>query len=172
VAIAANGVITSSEMTYLWVSGNDVRAYSEADSTIINLNSHGGAQISRGGVASPKSVVLPITIAGTLYGQNVRLTDLDIYWQGDTDLDSIMTIRLRRQTGACPTCYVEILADTTDYVCWEDNYPQGCTIHNVLTANNVLTPTSGVLYLTVEIGFSGTTWIDFGGVRLTLEYDD
>jgi hypothetical protein len=173
IAISAEGVINSTEPTYLWVSGNDVRAYTSSDSTIIDLNSHGGAQIQRGATAGNKNVVLPITIAGTLYGQNVRLTALDLYWQGDTDMDAIGTIRLRRQTGTCPSCYENILADTTDYICWEGDNPQGCIIHDVLSSNNILTPDSGILYLTLELGFSGSnTWIDFGGVRLTLEYDD
>ncbi|OGO35085.1 MAG: hypothetical protein A2W35_11360 [Chloroflexi bacterium RBG_16_57_11] len=172
VAIAANGVITSTEPTYLWVSGNDVRPFVHSDSTYIDFNSRGGARIFRGDTPGAKGVVLPITIPGTLYGQNVRLTEIELYWKGDTDLDSIMTIRLRRQTGVCNACYAEILVDPTDYICWEDTYPNGCTIQDDLTSNNVLTSNSGILYLTLEIGFGGTTWIDFDGVRLTLEYDN
>jgi len=172
VAIAANGVITSSQPTYLWIGGNDVRPFFHCESTYIDFNSRGGARSYRGATAGEKSVVLPITIAGTLYGQDVRLTALELYWKGDTENDSIMTFRLRRQTGVCNSCYAEILADLTDYTCWEDTYPEGCTIHNDLTNNNILTPDSGILYLTLEIGYGGTTWIDFDGARLTLEYDN
>jgi len=172
VAVEANGKITSSEPTYLWISGNDVRQAGHADTTIIDLNSQGGVRIYPGAVISYKNVILPITIAGTLYGQDVRLTALDIYWKGDTDMDSIVTIRLRRATGVCQSCYVEILADTTDYLCWEDTHPSGCTIHNPLATNNLLNVNSGILYLTLELAYSGNTFIDFGGARLTLEYND
>ena len=171
VAIAANGAITSTEPTYLWISGNDVRQANHGDSTFIDLNSHGGARIFPGGTPYIKNVILPITIAGTLYGQDVKLSGLELYWKGDTPDDAIMTIRLRRQTGVCQTCYEEILADLTDYTCYEDDYPEGCTIKNDLTAYNVLDPSSGILYLTLELGFGGS-WIDFDGARLTLEYDD
>lgn len=173
-AIAAHGTITSTEPTYLWISGNDVRPFSSGDSTIINLESWGGARIYPGASVGNKNVVLPITIPGTLYGQNVRLTGLNIYWQGDSAFEGITTIRLRRQTGACSGCYVEILANTTDYSC-EDSVPpndDGCVISNVLTTNNVLTPSSGILYLTLELTYGGNTWIDLGGARLTLEYDE
>ena len=41
-----------------------------------------------------------------------------------------------------------------------------------LTSNNVLTADSGILYLTLELAFSGsTTWVEIGGVRLTLEHN-
>jgi hypothetical protein len=176
VAITADGVINSTAPTYLWVSGNDVRPFYSDDTTIIDLNSHGGAQIKQGADVGPKSVVLPITIAGTLYGQDVKLTGLDIYWQGDTEFDAISTIRLRRQTGACgiaDTCYLQILVDTVDKTCENGVEPDGCIIHYDLTTNNILNPNSGILYLTVEFAFGGaSTWIDFGGARLTLEYNN
>jgi hypothetical protein len=173
VAIRADGVINSTAPTYLWVSGNDVRSYAQTDSTVINLNSHGGANILQGTDVGYKSVVLPITIPATLYGQDVKLTELKIYWQGDTSFESIVTMRLRRQTGACPACYVEIMADTADYTCFEDNNPQGCVITKTLTNNNFLSPDSGILYLTLELGFNGpSSWLDLGGARLTLEYDN
>lgn len=175
VAIAANGIITSTEPTYLWISGNGVRPYHQSDTTIIDLDSIGGAMVYPGTTVSNKNVMLPITIPGTLYGQNVRLTDLDLYWKGATDLDGITTILMRRQTGLCnnPACYVNILYDTTDYVCDNANHPTGCTQHFDLTTNNVSTTSSGVVYLTLELAYSGsTTWVEIGGVRLTLEYDD
>jgi hypothetical protein len=88
-------------------------------------------------------------------------------------MEAVTTVRLRLQTGLCSACYVDILADTADHTCWEDDFPEGCILHYDLSANNILTPDSGILYLTVELGFSGpTTWIDFGGARLTLDYDD
>ncbi len=169
------GIIQSTAPTYLWISGNDVRAYNQTDSTIINLDSIGGAFIERGATAGNKYVMLPITLAGTLYGQNVRLYALDLYWVGETDFDAIVHVLMRRQTGVCGTsdCYLNILSDPTDRVCDIGNNPTGCVTHFDLTTNNVLTADSGVVYLTLELGFSGaSTYIELGGIRLTLEYDN
>ena len=172
-AIAANGAITSTAPTYLWISGNDVVRYTQNDTTIINLMSNGGSVLEQGASAATKYMVLPVTIAGTLYGQNVRLTALDIYWQGETSMDALVDMRLRRQTGACWTCYLEMMHDAADYICDDDDNPTGCTRHYDLTVNNVLNPDSGNLYLMVGFNFSGpSTEIRLGGARLTLEYDE
>ena len=175
IAIAANGTITSTAPTYLWISGNGVRPYRQSDSTTIDMNNTGGATIYRGATTGLKNVMLPITIPGTLYGQNVRITDLDLYWVGATQFDVISAVLMRRQTGVCSTspCYVNILFDSADHVCDVTTDPTGCTLHYDLTTNNVLSSNSGVIYLTIELGFSGpASPIDFGGARLTLEYDD
>ena len=175
IAIAANGAITSTAPTYLWISGNGVRPYRQSDSTTIDMNNTGGATIYRGATTGLKNVMLPITIPGTLYGQNVRITDLDLYWVGATQFDVISAVLMRRQTGVCSTspCYVNILFDSADHVCDVATDPTGCTLHYDLTTNNVLSSNSGVIYLTIELGFNGpASPIDFGGARLTLEYDD
>jgi hypothetical protein len=173
VAIAAHGTITSTEPTYLWISGNDVVRYAQNDTTIINLMSNGGAVLEQGATANVKYVVLPVTIPGTLYGQNVRLAALDIYWQGETSMDALVDMRLRRQTGACWDCYMEMVHDATDYTCDEDGNPTGCTQHTDLAVNNVLSSDSGITYLMVAFAFSGpSTEIRLGGARLTLEYDN
>jgi hypothetical protein len=175
IAIAANGAITSTAPTYLWISGNGVRPYLQSDSTTIDMNNTGGATIYRGATTGLKNVMLPITIPGTLYGQNVRITDLDLYWVGATQFDVISAVLMRRQTGVCPTasCYVNILFDSTDHVCEVATDPTGCTLHYDLTTNNVVSSSAGVIYLTIELGFNGpASPIDFGGARLTLEYDD
>ena len=170
-----SGIIQSTAPTYIWVSGNDVRAFTQTDSTVINLDTIGGAYIERGATAGNKNVMLPITLPGTLYGQPARVTALDIYWVGETEFDDILTILMRRQTGVCATssCYVNILSEPTDWVCDLANNPTGCVTHFDLINNNVLTADSGVLYLTLELGFSGaSTYIELGGIRLTVEYDN
>jgi hypothetical protein len=101
------GTIQSSALSYAWVSGNGVRPYRQADSTIINMDTVGGAQVYRGATVGTKNVMLPITITGPLYGQNVTITGMDVYFSGSTATDFITTILLRRQTGVCAgsACY-------------------------------------------------------------------
>ena len=81
---------------------------------------------------------------------------------------------MRRQTGVCSgsACFVDLLADGTDHTCVNDDQPTGCTQHWDITANNVLTADSGILYLTIELAFGGTTgWVEIGGARLTLKHE-
>jgi len=173
-ALEGTGRLTSTAKSYIWISGNGVRPYQQSDSTTIDMDTVGGAKIIRGATAGNKNVMLPIALPGTLYGQNVRVTALDVYWSGDTDFDAISAILLRRQTGVCETaaCYASLLNDGTDRTCENSVNPTGCTVHFDLTTNNTLTANSGVLYLTIELAFSGAaTWIDIGGVRLTLDHD-
>jgi len=175
-AIAADGtgIITSTASSYLWISGNGLRPYRQNDSTIIDMDTIGGAKIYRGASAVNKNVMLPIAIPGPLYGQDVTVSHLTIYWVGDTTFDAISAVLLRRQTGVCSSssCYVNILYDSTDHGCEDVVYPTGCSLNYDLTSNNELTAGSGILYLTLELAFeSDLSWIEIGGVRLTLEHD-
>jgi hypothetical protein len=169
-----SGIIRSTAKSYLWIGGNGVRPYHQNDSTIIDMDTVGGAKIYQGATAGNKNVMLPIAIPGPLYGQNVTISGMDIYWVGEGDLDGISAVLMRRQTGVCASasCYATILYDTADHVCDDGNFPTGCTLSYPLTSNNVLTANSGILYLTLELAFAGsTTWVEIGGVRLTLEHN-
>jgi hypothetical protein len=171
---SGTGIIQSSALSYVWISGNGLRPYHQADSTIIDMDTIGGAKVTRGATAGTKNVMLPITLPGPLYGQNVTVTGLDIYFLGATEFDGITSVLLRRQTGMCSasSCYASILSDTAFYGCDDAVTPSGCTQHWNLAANNVLTSSSGVLYLTIELDFSGAAgWVDIGGARLTLRHE-
>ncbi|MDD5371224.1 MAG: hypothetical protein PHQ40_19245 [Anaerolineaceae bacterium] len=171
---AGTGVIRSSASSYVWISGSGLRPYRQSDDTIIDMDTIGGAKVTRGAAAGTRNVMLPITIPGQLYGQNVTVTGLDVYFLSDTASDGITATLFRRQKGVCSTspCYATILFDSAFYGCDDAVTPSGCSHHWDLTSNNILTSSSGVLYLTFELAFnSGTSWVDIGGVRLTLEHD-
>ena len=133
VAVLADGsgVIQSTAKSYLWIGGNGVRPYRQSDSTIIDMDTVGGAKIYRGATAGNKNVMLPIAIPGSLYGQNVTISGMDIYWVGDTDFDAVTAVLMRRQTGVCASasCYATILYDTADHICDDGNFPTGCKLH-------------------------------------------
>jgi hypothetical protein len=173
VAIEADGTIASSAPTYLWVSGSGLRPFHQSDTTVIDMDSVGGAHIKRGGPYAIKYVALPVTIPGTLYGQNVTITDIDIYFVTQTEFDGITDLRLRRADGTCASCFLDILYDSAFHGCDINVSPDGCTQHYDLTTNNVLNPTSGVLYIGFGLDFSSdSSYVQIGGVRLTLEYHD
>jgi len=178
VAISAqgSGIIQSASQSSIWISGNGARPASTTDTTVIALDNVGGAKIYPGTTVSNKNVMLPITIPGPLYGQNVKVVGMDIYYQTATEFDVITVVLMRRQTGTCtvnsPSCFLNILNDPADRVCDVANHAAGCIQHYDLSSNNTLTSTSGILYLTLELSFSGAgTWVDIGGIRLLLEHD-
>lgn len=173
-ALDVNGAVRVRAQSAVWVSGNGVRPYRQSDTTVIDMTNFGGARVTRGATAGFKNVMLPITMTAPLLGQDVRITGLDIYWSGQTDLDAITAVLLRRQTGVCSSasCFASILQDPADHVCDVGNNPTGCALHFDLTANNVLTADSGILYLTIELAFSSdTSWIEIGGVKLTVSHN-
>jgi hypothetical protein len=172
--IQGTGIIESTAFSDLWISGNGVRPFAHTDSTYIDMDSVGGAKVFGGAGGVTRNVILPITIAGPLYGQNVTVTGMDLYFSADTGNDKITAVLLRRQTGVCATssCYLPILTDHTAYACDEAAHPTGCVHHWNFTANNVITDSSGVLYLTIEMTFNGaSTWVDIGGVKLPLKHE-
>ncbi len=171
-AAGGNGIITSTAKSYVWISGNDIRPYHEDDGTVIDADTIGGAKIYRGPSAGNKNVMLPITVMGPIYGQDVTISELEIYFVCGTEFEGISAVLMRRQTGVCTGCYETILYDSTDHGCDDAVNPDGCTLSYSLSNNNVLTSDSGIIYLTIELIFTGeTSWVEIGGVRLTLEHD-
>lgn len=171
---SGDGVIQSTAKSYVWISGNSVRPYNDDDLTDIDLLNNGGARILSGDAGGGnRNVMLPVTITGPMYGQAVTVTALDIYYRNANEFGGITAVLLRRQTGTCSTnCYVSILSDFSDYTCPTGTSPSGCTIHWDLTANNVLTADSGILYLTLELPFyDNVNWTEIGGARLTLAHE-
>ena len=143
------------------------------------MDTVGGAVIKRGATGGTKNVMLPITITSPLYGQNVKITGVEIYWKGDTTFEGINAVLFRRQTRTCdpppttdPWCFASMLFKTNlTWSCEDDLYPAGCAISYDVTSNNILAEDSGILYMTLGLTFGGdTTRIWIGGVRLTLEH--
>lgn len=173
IAAGGTGVITSTAPTYLWISGSDVQRYSTNDSTVITMDTIGGAFVRRGATVGVKYVMLPVTIPGVLYGQNVTISAIDIYFVTETEFDVITDIRVRLQNGGvCPSCYLNLLYDDADHGCAISVAPTGCVLHYDLTANNTLGPNAGVIHIGLGLNFAGdSSYVDIGGVRLTLEHD-
>jgi hypothetical protein len=165
---AGTGVIQSSAKSYLWISGNDLRKKNSADTTQFECDLYGGVKVRRGADPGPKDVMLPVTLPGQLYGQNVTLTGIDVYFKSQSDSDGIGGTFVHRQTGAGSGD--TIIADGTKRSCPTD--PACTTYHLDLTQNNVLSDAQGVVYIAFQLFFAGAdTYVQIGGVRLTLKHD-
>lgn len=164
-AIKAAGRIESTANSYVWISGNDLRKKNPTDTTQFECDVYGGVKATRGADTGTKDVMLPVTLPGQLYGQDVTLTGIDVYFESETDFDGIGVTAVRRQSGAGSGDLIRW--DDTDRVC-----ESACSYHLDLTTNNVLDDEHGVVYIAFQLFFSGSsTYVQIGGVRLTLEHD-
>ena len=153
--------------SYLWVSGNDIRKRSEADTTDVRMDSYGGAQVYSGSSTGYHYFFLPITLPGVLYGQNVTLERVDIYYlvYSPGEFGRIDRTALRIQTQAGDG--IDLVVDDTDY-----NSPIASSYSLIPTANNELSSDRGVIYLGFRAYLPGTDeYVQIGGVRLTLLHE-
>jgi hypothetical protein len=164
---AGSGIIQSSAESYLWISGNSLQKANSDDTTRWEYDDYGGYKVYRGSDVAPlKRVVLPVTIPGQLYGQNVRVTGMDLYYTIDGDFAEIDAVIVRRQDGV--GAGNGILYDDTPLHCGVAQ----CTKHWDLTQNNVLSDQRGILHIVLRLDFAdGISYVQVGGVRLTLEHD-
>ena len=162
------GIIQSSAQSYLWISGNNLVKANTSDTTTFSRDLYGGFKVYGGSDwANPKVVVLPVTIPGPLYGQDVTVTRLDVYYTNSADLTGISATSVRRQNGVGTGD--TILSDGTDLTCTAGNQ---CEEHWGLTQNNTINAQQGILYIAFELMFaSDSDYVQIGGVRLTLEHD-
>jgi hypothetical protein len=167
VAIKAEGtgIIRSTARSYVWISGNDLRKKHSTDTTRFECDTFGGVKVRRGADPGTKDVMLPVTLPGQLYGQDVTLTGIDVYFESQGDFDGIGATAVRRQTGAGSGDLIRW--DGSDRVC-----SPACSYHLDLTNNNVLDDQHGIVYVAFQLFFGGSSsYVQIGGVRLTLEHD-
>jgi hypothetical protein len=165
---AGAGTIQSTANSYLWISGNSLQKGNSEDSTRFEFDSYGGYEVYGGedwGVN--KTVLLPVAIPGQLYGQDVTVTGLDLYYtNSQDDFTSIARVAMRRQDGVGSGD--TIFTHDPDLYCADAQ----CSKHWTLTQNNVLGSQQGIVYIAMELGFAGaSSYVQIGGVRLTLEHD-
>jgi hypothetical protein len=161
-----SGIIQSTAHSYLWISGNGLQKAVSDDTTRFEYDDYGGYKVYGGSDWGRfKRVVLPVTIPGQLYGQNVTVTGMDLYYTVSGDMTAIDAVILRRQDGV--GAGAGILYDDSSLTC---DVAQ-CTKHWDLTSNNVLSDERGILHLVLRLAFSGEApYVQVGGVRLTLKH--
>jgi hypothetical protein len=169
VAIAATGtgIIQSTAKSYIWISGNNLQKSDSDDTTEFEYDLYGGYKVYGGSDwVHNKTVLLPVTIPGQLYGQDVTVTGLDLYYQTSDEFTGITITAMRRQNGVGTGDL--IFRDEGDHVCPD----APCTLHWDLSQNNVLSDQQGILYIAMSLDFiSATSYVQIGGARLTLEHD-
>jgi len=159
--VSNNGKIETKADSYIFISGNEFIKNKDTDTTRWDCQRNGSVRIWRGGAAGTKWIYIPITLPGVLYGQEVKLKSITVYYKcQDGSKNYIMETYLYKQTGA--DSQVTLVADTTDR---KSNTATSYT----LDVNHALSSDTGILGLNLGLHFEDdTNYIQIGGVRLRL----
>jgi hypothetical protein len=151
--------------SFLWVPGMAGVLYPDPNCTLYpELQGAATLSCSAGGT---KTIYLPITVPGVLYGQEVRVEQVAVYYDLDNAASYITETRLRKLTTA--TTSDSLISDTTNRTSTTPTYYSLST-----TGNYTLTTTSGPLNLGLVIQHDGSVIHDVhvGGVRVRLGHTD
>jgi hypothetical protein len=161
-----DGNLSIAADSYIFISGNDLIRNLNTDSTRWDCQTNGAVRIWRGGDAGSKWIYIPITVPGVLYGQEVTVEELTIYYTcQDGTKNYIYQTYLYKQTGADSA--VTIVGDNTHRT---SNTATSYALS--LTENNILSSDQGILGLNLGLHFEDdTNYIQFGGARLRLGHD-
>ena len=83
------GAIVKGADSYVFVPGNALVKNLNTDTTRWDIQANGAAQIWRGATAGTKTIYLPITLPSVLYGQNVTVEQLTVYYKSSNGANSL-----------------------------------------------------------------------------------
>jgi hypothetical protein len=157
------GAIVKGADSYVFVPGNALIKNLNTDTTRWDIQANGAARIWRGATAGTKVIYLPLTLPGVLYGQNVTVKELTIYYRSQNGANSYITeTDLYAQTDA--DSWLRMRTDTANHT---SNTATSYTL--AITQTNVLSRTQGVVGLFMYLSFANDTdYIQIGGARLRL----
>jgi hypothetical protein len=166
VAIKAggSGIIQSTARSFVFVPGSAAVNASPLSSLRIYASS-AAISIFSGEYIGTKSITLPITLPGVLYGQPVTVKGVTVYYLCDDGANNFVTgTRLLKITDADSSAV--LIDDDTDRT---SNAASTYTL--VPGANNTLSSNGSFLSLTLFMTFGDTTkYIRIAGVRIELEH--
>jgi hypothetical protein len=157
------GAIVKGADSTIFVPGNSLIKNLNTDTTRWDIQANGAARIWRGTTAGTKVIYLPVTLPGVLYGQNVTIKQVRVYYRNQNGTNNYITeTDLYVQTDA--DSWLQIVQDTVNHT---SNTAASYTL--TPTQNNVLTNDQGILGLFLYLNFANDTeYIQIGGVRLVL----
>jgi hypothetical protein len=161
--VSNNGKIETKADSYIFVPGIDFVKKVNTDSTRWDCQLNGSVTIWRGATTGAKWIFIPVTLPGVLYGQDVKVESLTVYYKcQDGTKNYISSTFLYKQTDADSDALV--VSDTTHRT---SNTAASYTL--TLTTNNTLSSSQGILGLYLYLWFvDDTNYIQIGGARLQL----
>jgi hypothetical protein len=159
-----NGIIQSTADSYIFIPGNEFIKNVDTDTTRWDCQFNGSVKIWRGATAGDKAIYIPITLPGVLYGQEVEVKSITIYYKcEDGSKNYITRTYLSKQTDA--DSLVTLVDDETDRT-------SNTATRYTLDVNHTLSSYTGILGLFLKLEFvNDTDYIQIGGVRVRLGHD-
>ena len=157
------GAIVKGADSFVFVPGNTLVKNLSGDTTRWDIQVNGGARIWRGSAAGIKTVYFPITIPAVLYGQNVTVKALTVYYKVSNAANGFIDRTVMNvQTDA--DSYLNIIDDGTNRTSTTAS-SYGIT----LSSNNVISSTQGTLSLFLNLNFTNDVdFVDISAIRLRL----
>jgi len=160
------GAIIRGATTYLFTPGSAFVKQGSGDSTKW-YSSGGEVQIQRGASPGDKTIFIPITVPGVLYGRDVRISEVRVSYQCQNGSNNYIT-GTQLILGTSASSSVALVVDTTDRV------SESATSYSLVPNSGPYTLSSnyGRLALKLELAFANDDdFIKIGDVRLTLVTD-
>jgi hypothetical protein len=161
--LGGSGRIESTADSYIFVPGSALVREQEDDTTRWFMQANGSALVWRGATAGNKYIHIPITLPGVLYGQQVTIKSVTIYYKCENGANNYITATdLHKQTDA--DSFAVLASETTNRT---SITASSYTL--TPTSGNVLSSSQGILMLRLYLNFvNDTDSIQIGGVRVQL----
>jgi hypothetical protein len=157
------GAIVKGADSYVFVPGNALVKNLNTDTTRWDIQANGAARIWRGANAGTKVIYLPVTLPAVLYGQNVTIKQLTVYYRCQNGASNYITETDFYAQGDADS-WLEMVTDTNNRT---SNTATSYTL--TIDQNNVMSPDQGNMGLFFYLSFANDTeYIQIGGVRLLL----
>jgi hypothetical protein len=159
------GAIIRGGTTYLFTPGSAF-VKDSSDSTRWQL-SYAAARIYRGSSAGDKYIRIPITIPSVLYGRDVRVTYVRVYYRCQNGANNYITHTVLYKMTAADS-WEALVSDSTNRTSNLASSYSLATDSNY----NTLSSSQGILALRLGLAFANDAdYVQIAGVRLTLVTD-
>jgi hypothetical protein len=161
-----DGSIQTQADSYVFCPGNAFAKDRDQDDTHWDSQANGAVLIWSTGGSSSRAVYLPISLPGVLYGQNVEVKSITVYYRCEDSAGGFVTgtylyVQTDVDNGAL------LVSDETDRT---STAASSYTL--TPTGSNVLSDAQGsltlLLYLDLDAGSSTENYVRLGGVRVQL----
>jgi hypothetical protein len=159
------GSIIKGADSYVFVPGSSLIKNLSADSTRWDIRANGAARVFRGATAGGKTIYIPISLPAVLYGQNVTIGQVTVYYRVSNGANAFITRTvLNVQTDA--DSQLNIVDDATDRTS-----TTATSYSFAPTTNNELAVGQGALAMFLQLSFvNDTDYVDIAAVRLRLDH--
>jgi len=159
--IRNDGTFETKADSYFFIPGTEFVRNLNTDTTRWDCRTNGSAQFWRGAATGGKSIYIPVTLPGVLYGKEVEVKTITIYYKcADGTKSYISSTYLVKQTDADSGS--TLVSSTTDRT-------SNTATSYTLDVNETLSSGQGILCLYLNLSFADDAHdVRVGGVKVRL----